>query len=85
MVLVTRLVLKNICGWIDNWKKNFRLFYRYQPIIEPQMTFDSLLGSSKWHYKFWSFLNTRNLLLIDCMIVYGQQKQATGLIDEKQP
>ena len=39
------------------------------------MAFGSFPGSSKWYYKlqFWSFLNTRNLLLIDCIIVYSQK------------
>ena len=37
------------------------------------MVFGSLVGSSKWGYKFWSFLNPRNLLLIDCIIVYSQK------------
>ena len=46
----------------------------YQPIIESKMAFGSLLGSSKWSSKFWWFLNTKNLLLIDCIIVvYGQK------------
>ena len=59
-------------GQIDNWKKIFLFFYRYQPMIEPKMAFGSLLGSSKWHYKLWSSLNTRNLI-IDCIIVYSQK------------
>ena len=63
---------KHSCGWIDNWKKFF-FFCRYQPIIEPKMGFGSLLGSSKWCYKFSSFWNIRNLLLIDCIIVYCQK------------
>ena len=60
--------------WPDRkLKKIFFFFYRHQPIIEPKMAFDSLLGSSKWCYKFWSFLNTRNLLLANCIIVYSQK------------
>ena len=37
------------------------------------MAFGSLVGSSKSCYKFWSFLNTRNLLLMDYIIVYNQK------------
>ena len=51
-LLVTVLVLKNTCGWIDDWKKNVLFsFYKYQPITETKMTFGSFLGTSKWWYK----------------------------------
>ena len=69
MVIVTGPVPKNTCAQTENWKKKL-FFYRYQPIIKPKMAFGSLLGHSKWFYKFWSFLNTRKLLLIYCIIVY---------------
>ena len=52
MVLVTVPVPKNTCGQIDNFKKIFFFFYRYQLSIEPKMAFGSFLGSSKWWYKF---------------------------------
>ena len=47
MLLVTKLVPKNTCGLIENWKKIFFFFsYRYQPIVESKMAFGSLLGRS---------------------------------------
>ena len=44
------------------------------------MAFDSLLGSSKRCYKFWSFLNIFmiNILLIDCIIVHSQNFRKKG-------
>ena len=68
----------------DHWKKNFFLFNKYQPMIEPKMAFGSLLGSSRWCYKFWSFLSTRNLIIY-YIIVYSQRNKQLRLIDKKQP